>query len=346
MGVGALGLVNRGFDTVVKPTLENPLAESGCISCGQCVSVCPTGALQERLTLPKSVPLDTAGTDTTCPYCSVGCSLTLETYGDLLVKANPDKDGVVNKGLLCGKGKFGFDCAELEGKLTEPLIRAANGKSMDTADYYDAFVTAAKKAQSIGAKYGRDAVAFAVSDRYTNEEIYAIRRLAEVMGARVFSFNNRRNGLSRVLGAEASPNTMDEVIGTDYVLAVGFDPDLNPVMSLKLKQAAEAGAKVVYVLSRGTQVHAPYADEIVRTANNLKFLKEFAAAALASGAGSGIAGADALKRSLKDVKVSAGTQEIADGYLNAKKAMIVYQQNTLTPTPRRSSRTSPCCPGT
>ena len=47
MGVGALGLVNRGFDTVVKPNLEKPLAKSGCVSCGQCVSVCPTGALQE-----------------------------------------------------------------------------------------------------------------------------------------------------------------------------------------------------------------------------------------------------------------------------------------------------------
>ena len=51
VGVGALGLVHRGFDTVVKPNMEKPLAESGCISCGQCVSVCPTGALQERTTM-------------------------------------------------------------------------------------------------------------------------------------------------------------------------------------------------------------------------------------------------------------------------------------------------------
>jgi formate dehydrogenase major subunit len=330
VGVGALGLVDRGFDTVVKPTLERPLAESGCISCGQCVSVCPTGALQERLTLPKSVPLDTVSTGTTCPYCSVGCSLTLETYGDLLVKARPDKDGLVNRGLLCGKGKFGFDCSELEGKLLSPLIRAADGKELRPAEYYDAFVMTAKKAQSVGAKYGRDAVAFALSDRYTNEEIYALRKLADVMGARVFSFNNRRNGLARVIGAEASPNTMDEVLGTDFVLAVGFEPDLNPVMSLKLKQASEAGAKVVYLLPRGISLHAPYADEIVRTANNLKLLKEIAAALIAPGAAD-IAGADELKRSLKGVKISAKAAKIAGEYLDAKKAMIVFQQNTLTP---------------
>ncbi|MDR1292794.1 MAG: FAD-dependent oxidoreductase [Clostridiales Family XIII bacterium] len=331
VGVGALGLVNRGFDTVVKPTLESPLAESGCFSCGQCVSVCPTGALQERLTLPKSVPLDTVSTDTTCPYCSVGCSLTLETYGDLLVKANPNKKGVADSGLLCGKGKFGFDCAEIEGKLTEPLMRVAGGKHA-ASDYYDAFVMTAKKAQSIKARYGSDAVAFAVSDRYTNEEIYAVRQLAEEMGARVFSFNNRANGLARVLGTDSSPNAMDEVLGAEYVLAVGFDPILNPVMSFKLQQAHGAGAKVVYLHPRGVSIHAPYADEIVDVTNNLKFLKEIAAAVAASGsAHADVAGADEVKNSLKDVKVSAKAQAIADAYTGAKKAMIVFQQNAVTP---------------
>lgn len=80
MGVGALGLVKRGFDTVVKPNLEKPLAESGCESCGQCVSVCPVGALQERQTVQKEVPLETDVTETTCSYCSVGCTLDLESY--------------------------------------------------------------------------------------------------------------------------------------------------------------------------------------------------------------------------------------------------------------------------
>ena len=91
MGVGALGLVGRGFDTVVKPSLERPLAETGCISCGQCVTVCPTGALQERQSVVKEVPLDTKVTDTTCSFCSVGCGLHLESYGDMLIKSNPDK---------------------------------------------------------------------------------------------------------------------------------------------------------------------------------------------------------------------------------------------------------------
>ena len=170
MGVGALGLVNRGFDTVVKPNMEKPLIESGCVSCGQCVSVCPTGALQERTTMIKETPVDTFVTETTCSYCSVGCSLLLESYGDMLIKANPDKEGIVNAGLACGKGKWGFDCSMLEDKLDEPLIKDEDG--FREADYHEALVLIAKRCQSIGAKYGKNAIGVAVSDRYTNEEAY------------------------------------------------------------------------------------------------------------------------------------------------------------------------------
>ena len=207
MGVGALGLVHRGFDTVVKPNLEKPLAESGCVSCGQCVSVCPTGALQERTTMAKEVPLDTLETNTTCSHCSVGCSLILESYGDILVKANPDKEGVVNAGLACGKGKWGFDCAVLEDKLDVPLIK--DGDAFREADYHEALTLIAKKMQATAAKYSFDEIGVSISDRYTNEEAYAIKAMAEAMGAKIFSANNRASGIKDVLGIDASPNTID-----------------------------------------------------------------------------------------------------------------------------------------
>ena len=85
----------------------------------------------------------------------------------MLIKANPDKEAPVNAGLACGKGKWGFDCSVLEGKLVDPIIK--DGEGFRTTDYHEAFVMVAKKLEAAAAKYGKDAVAVAVSDRFTNE---------------------------------------------------------------------------------------------------------------------------------------------------------------------------------
>ena len=296
MGVGALGLVHRGFDTVVKPNMEKPLIESGCISCGQCVSVCPTGALQERTTMIKETPVETEVTDTTCSYCSVGC-----------------KDGTVNKGLVCGKGKWGFDCSMLEDKLEDPLVKE-DGTFRD-ADYHEAFVLVAKKCQSVAAKYGKDSIAVAISDRYTNEEAYAMKRMAEAMGAKVLCMNNRASGLKAVTGLDASPNTIDELLSTNLILRIGFKDEDSRVIALKMKQAEEAGAKVINLCSGE---------------NSVGFLKEIAKAIIDSGKAKKVAGYDEFAASVASVKVSDEAKAIADQYLAAKKAMIVYQQNFLT----------------
>jgi formate dehydrogenase major subunit len=328
MGVGALGLVHRGFDTVVKPTLEKPLIESGCVSCGQCVSVCPTGALQERVTLTKAVPLETECTETTCSFCSVGCTLELETYGDLLVKANPVKEGIVNEGLACGKGKWGFDCSMLEDKLVEPMIKDSEG--FRETDYHEAMVLVAKKAQSIAARYGKDAVAVAISDRYTNEEAFAIKKMAMSIGARTLCFNNRASGIAPVLGHDASPNTINELLSTDVILVTGFSTVANPVIQLKIKQAAKNGAKVILVNPVGFEQHFDFATKVVYTENSASVLKELAKALLDMGKASKVEGFDEFAASLKDVKVGSEAAEIAEMYTKAKKAMIVFQQNLVT----------------
>lgn len=313
VGVGALGLVNRGFDTVVMPNMGKSLADSGCISCGQCVSVCPTGALQERTTMIKETPVETDETYTTCSFCSVGCSLKLESCGDMLIKANPDRDGAVNKGLICGKGKWGFDCSMLEDKLEEPYVKE-DGRFRE-ADYHEAFVLIAKRCQSIAAKYGKNAVAVSISDRFTNEEAYAMKSMAEAMGAKVLCMNNRESGLAKVTGLDASPNTIDELLSTNLILKVGFEDSASRVIALKIRQAEEAGAKVMTVCNGE---------------NSLGFLKEIAKAIIDSGKAKKVAGYDEFDASVAGVKVSTEAQAIADAYLAAKKAMIVYQQNELT----------------
>ena len=87
---------------------------------------------------------------------------------------------------MCGKGKFGFDCAELEGKLVDPMIKNAAG-AFEECDYHEAFVMTAKKAEAVAARHGKKAVAVAISDRYTNEEAYAIKKFATEIGADIYT---------------------------------------------------------------------------------------------------------------------------------------------------------------
>ncbi|OUO76007.1 molybdopterin oxidoreductase [Blautia sp. An249] len=328
MGVGALGLVKRGFDTVVKPALEMPLAETGCISCGQCVSCCPTGALQERLSIEKPVPLETSSADTICSHCSVGCSMHLETYGDMLIKAVPDKEGAVNKGLLCGRGKWGFDCSMVEGKLLDPVAKNVDGQ-FEEVDYHDAFVLTAKKTEAVAAKYGKEAVAVAISDRYTNEEAYVMKKLADSIGAKVLCFNNRESGLEKVLGVNASPNTIDELLSTEVILVVGFDN--SQVMRVKLSQAAKNGAKVVLVNPQGyEQEHFGFAYKTIYTGNDLGFLKAVGKALVDMGKGNGTEGYEEFAKSVEGAQVCDEAKAVAELYAGAKKAMIVFQQNLVT----------------
>jgi len=318
VGAASLGFAERGFDTVVTPAFGARLAESGCLSCGLCVDACPTGALRERLSLKKSVPLETSVTDTTCPHCGYGCTIALEACGSLLVKANPYRGGNV-KGLLCGRGKFGFDCSELEieglgARLTEPLVRDMASGGLAASSWYDAFVAVAKKAQSVRANNGPGSVAVSISDRLTNEEAYAARSMAQSLGARVFSFNNRTSAASELYGAPAS-SSFEELLHTDFILAVGFDFKASPVLGMKLRQAAASGVKIVRIETSAAREEASFGTRIggetIVSSNNLKLLS-------------------GIESALLGEKAPAKASRVAEQLKRAKKAMIVYQRNVLT----------------
>ena len=328
MGIGALGLVNRGFDTVVKPELEKPLVETGCISCGQCTSVCPTGALQEKLSMSKQVPLETEMTESTCPYCAVGCSVEAETYGNLLVKANPAKEGAVNRGLLCGRGKFGLDSPLLKGKLFLPLMADEDG--FRETDYDEALMYTAKKMQSVATKYGKAAVAVAVSDRYTSEEAYVVKKLADAIGAKAFCFNHRASGVAAVLGIDASPNTIDELLSTELIIAAGFDTTSAPILRLKMKQAAENGAKVILINPEEYRQDNFEFAEAHYTKNDNTFLKGLAKALLDMGKTSNISGFQEFVQSVSKAAVTDEIRSVAERYAKAKKAMILFERNLVT----------------
>ncbi len=109
----AIGVAGRGFEATISTEYDVPLTDSACVYCGNCIQVCPTGALMftsehEMRAAGTWDEERQAQTDTICPYCGVGCTLTLHVQDNEIVKVSSPPDNEVTHGNLCIKGRFGF----------------------------------------------------------------------------------------------------------------------------------------------------------------------------------------------------------------------------------------------
>ncbi len=110
----AIAVAGRGFDARISTEANVPLPDSACVYCGNCIGVCPTGALmfKSEHEMRQAGTWDEARqkkTDTICPYCGVGCTLTLHTQDNRIVKVTSPLDVTITHGHLCIKGRFGFE---------------------------------------------------------------------------------------------------------------------------------------------------------------------------------------------------------------------------------------------
>ncbi len=159
-GIGVFGYIYRGFASVVAPSFGVPFGEDKtCISCGQCVSACPVGALTEKLPARKNVPLLEKTVEGTCTRCSVGCGIDYRWHGSLFTRVT-ERYELPNNGKLCKKGKFGheflndplpapIDLGEARIRVGKALARARH-PVMRISPYLsgeaiDAFVDAASR---------------------------------------------------------------------------------------------------------------------------------------------------------------------------------------------------------
>ena len=114
----AIAVAGRGFDARISTEYEVPLPDSACVYCGNCIGVCPTGALMfssEHEMRKKGMWDETRQirTDTICPYCGVGCTLTLHAQDQRIVKATSPVENSVTSGHLCIKGRFGWQFVQI-----------------------------------------------------------------------------------------------------------------------------------------------------------------------------------------------------------------------------------------
>ncbi len=245
----AIGFGDRGFTTHPAAPFDKGMDESICVSCGNCLSVCPTGAL-----LPKSEEKfrswEVNKVKTTCSYCGVGCEMNLLTMGNKVVGVEP-ADGPANSGLLCVKGKFGFSFINHPDRLTTPLIKK-NGEFVSVS-WDEALDLVAAKLKETKELHGPDALAGLASARVTNEENYLFQKMVRA----TFGTNNVDHcarlchastvaGLATTLGSGAMTNSIDEVLDSDVIFVTGSNTtETHPVIGTKIRQAKARGARII-----------------------------------------------------------------------------------------------------
>jgi len=179
----AIDIAFRGDSARIATFGDKPIAESVCKSCGECVVRCPTGALVPKLEKPP-----TQEVKTTCPYCGVGCSIYLGVRDNKVVVVRGDPEGPTNRGILCVKGRWGYDFINHPERLTTPLIRipgVPRGAEQDKevheifreASWDEALELLAGKFRT----YTADEVGVIASAKCTNEENYVIQKFARAV---------------------------------------------------------------------------------------------------------------------------------------------------------------------
>ena len=272
-----IGYAMRGAHSAIVFDLNDPMGDSTCVACGECVQACPTGALMPKTQIGSQV-VDKK-VDSVCPFCGVGCQLTYNVRDNVIVSVD-GRDGPANHNRLCVKGRFGFDYANSPQRLTMPLIRKA-GVSKDpalldqlnrnTADWSDVFREASweealdlsgRQLAGLRDTFGKKSLAGFGSAKGSNEEAYLFQKLVRTgFGSNNVDHCTRLCHASSVaallegVGSGAVSNQVNDVEHADMIFVIGSNPTANhPVAATWMKNAAKRGAKIVLADPRMTDI--------------------------------------------------------------------------------------------
>ena len=280
-----IGRTSKGFAARIAFDLNDPMGDSTCVSCGECVASCPTGALtSKQITLPVIPASELNAVDSVCPYCGVGCAITFYERDNKIVYAD-GRESPVNHGRLCVKGRYGWDYATHPQRLTVPLIRRetaypkgplstevqnSTGKNRKPggivnydevlpafreATWEEALDLIANRINGIKDEFGSTALAAFGSAKCSNEEAYLFQKLVRAG----FGTNNVDHctrlchassvaALMETIGSGAVTNVFADVARANVALVTGSNTTSNhPVAATFIKEAAGKGTKLIVV---------------------------------------------------------------------------------------------------
>ncbi|MAI84649.1 MAG: formate dehydrogenase subunit alpha [Rickettsiales bacterium] len=264
-----IGMGQRGHTSKIIFDFDDPMGDSTCVSCGECVQACPTGALMEANLLDengKHKGKPDREVDSLCPYCGVGCQLTYQIKDDKIVSA-VGRDGPANNNRLCVKGRFGFDYIHNPERITKPLIRKKGAKKIANekinpldpsshfreASWEEALNLAASRLKNIRDNSPGKALAGLGCAKGSNEEAYLFQKLVRT------GFNNNNvdhctrmchassvAALMEAIGTGAVTAPVSEIKNAEVAIIIGARPSQNhPVAATYIKNAVKKGLKLV-----------------------------------------------------------------------------------------------------
>ncbi|UPR57096.1 formate dehydrogenase subunit alpha [Vibrio sp. ED004] len=229
------------------------MGDSNCVQCGSCIQACPTGAMVDARDRKQGDTDILKKVDTICTYCGVGCKLTMHVdEAKNKIRYIEGGDSPVNEGMLCVKGRFGFDFVGSDARLTTPLIRKDGW--LQPASWEEAITLIADKFTAIKQGFGSNALAGFSSAKTTNEDNYVFQKFIR----RELGTNNVDHcarlchastvtGLEASLGSGAMTNDIPSIKHSDVIFIIGSDTtSAHPIIGSHIKQAVRHnGARLI-----------------------------------------------------------------------------------------------------
>lgn len=245
----------QGYPALVSGTLN--FRDTECNNCGQCVSVCPTGALKNLLDNGIQLSSERQKTTTVCGYCGVGCAINLETENGKVVAVSSSYTSDANEGNLCVKGRFGMDFIHHPDRLTKPLIRRGGKNSpLQEASWEEAIRFAADGLLQAKQRHGAARLGGLASARATNEDNYVFQRFVRTaLGTNNIDHCARlchmasAVALKMSVGSSAPSASTPDIRQASAFLIVGSNTtETHPVISSAVFKAKyESGAALVVI---------------------------------------------------------------------------------------------------
>jgi NADH-quinone oxidoreductase subunit G len=253
MDVWALGVQNRGVNSIIAPNQSDHLE---CEECGMCIDICPVGALTSGAYRYKTRPWEMNHVGTICTHCGDGCKTTLgvrrcDTGMEIVRGDNRDKSGI-NNDFLCIKGRYAFDFAQSDERLTQPLIRK-QGK-LTPSTWEEAFALIGQRFAEVRDKDGGSAIGVIGSNRTTNEENYLLSKFARVV-LKTNNVDHHRTAdyaafAAALHGKPGMTASMRELFNAPAVLLIGNDPtNQHPLLAWQIRNNVRLHRSRLYVIN-------------------------------------------------------------------------------------------------